>query len=167
MGYRGSRVCGSALNASCLLVAVTHPKNNYSSRTPCSSLLPLLTAHAATSGKQSNFTRKSSNHNKPSEGKAVNPKMTSNLPSTVDLSHQALPPNKQVSALGSLLALPRGVLQTPVLGTRKKSLICRRRKQLLIDAELAGVPPRPSHPPAARPGLTGLLWSTFHRGLCT
>ncbi|XP_024419487.2 SPATS2-like protein isoform X3 [Desmodus rotundus] len=74
---------------------ITHPKNNYSSRTPCSSLLPLLTAHAATSGKQSNFTRKSSNHNKPSEGKAVNPKMTSNLPSTVDLSHQALPPNKQ------------------------------------------------------------------------
>ncbi|KAF6116308.1 spermatogenesis associated serine rich 2 like [Phyllostomus discolor] len=74
---------------------ITHPKNNYSSRTPCSSLLPLLTAHSAASGKQSNFTRKSSNHNKPSEGKAVNPKMTSNLPSTVDLSHQPLPPNKQ------------------------------------------------------------------------
>ncbi|XP_063500976.1 SPATS2-like protein isoform X2 [Symphalangus syndactylus] len=54
---------------------ITHPKNNYSSRTPCSSLLPLLNAHAATSGKQSNFSRKSSTHNKPSEGKAANPKM--------------------------------------------------------------------------------------------
>ncbi|KAK1336521.1 hypothetical protein QTO34_002552 [Cnephaeus nilssonii] len=36
---------------------ITHPKNNYSSRAPCSSLLPLLTAHAAASGKQSNFAR--------------------------------------------------------------------------------------------------------------
>ncbi|XP_027419792.1 SPATS2-like protein isoform X2 [Bos indicus x Bos taurus] len=74
---------------------ITHPKNNYSSRTPCSSLLPLLSAHAATSGKQSNFTRKSSSHNKPSEGKAANPKMASNLPSTADSSHQAVPANKQ------------------------------------------------------------------------
>lgn len=74
---------------------ITHPKNNYSSRTPCSNLLPLLNTHAATSGKQSNFTRKSSNHNKPSEGKAANPKMASNHPSTVDSSHQAMPPNKQ------------------------------------------------------------------------
>ena len=60
-------------------------------------LLPLLSAHAATSGKQSNFTRKSSSHNKPSEGKAANPKMASNLPSTADSSHQAVPANKQVS----------------------------------------------------------------------
>lgn len=82
------------------LVAVTHPKNNYSSRTPCSSLLPLLNAHAATSGKQSNFTRKSSNHNKASEGKAANPKMASNLPSAADSSHQAVPTNKQVSRSG-------------------------------------------------------------------
>ncbi|KAF3824246.1 hypothetical protein GH733_008531 [Mirounga leonina] len=74
---------------------ITHPKNNYSSRTPCSSLLPLLNAHAATSGKQSHFTRKSSNHNKPSEGKAANPKMASNLPSAADSSHQAVPANKQ------------------------------------------------------------------------
>lgn len=75
---------------------ITHPKNNYSSRTPCSSLLPLLNAHAAASGKQSNFTRKSSNHNKPSsEGKAANPKTVSNHPSTADSSHQAMPPNKQ------------------------------------------------------------------------
>ncbi|XP_054441838.1 SPATS2-like protein isoform X2 [Pteronotus mesoamericanus] len=74
---------------------ITHPKNNYSSRTPCSSLLPLLTAHTAASGKQSNFTRKLSNHNKPAEGKAANPKMVSNLPGTADLPHQALPPSKQ------------------------------------------------------------------------
>ncbi|KAB1279000.1 SPATS2-like protein [Camelus dromedarius] len=77
------------------LVAVTHPKNNYSSRTPCSSLLPLLNAHATASGKQSNFPRKSSNHNKPSEGKAANPKVASNLPSAVDSSHQAVPAAKQ------------------------------------------------------------------------
>ncbi|XP_054536026.1 SPATS2-like protein isoform X6 [Pan troglodytes] len=74
---------------------ITHPKNNYSSRTPCSSLLPLLNAHAATSGKQSNFSRKSSTHNKPSEGKAANPKMVSSLPSTADPSHQTMPANKQ------------------------------------------------------------------------
>uniref|UniRef100_A0A8C5VYE2 Spermatosis associated serine rich 2 like n=2 Tax=Microcebus murinus TaxID=30608 RepID=A0A8C5VYE2_MICMU len=74
---------------------ITHPKNSYSSRTPCSSLLPLLNAHAATSGKQSNFTRKSSNHNRPSEGKAANPKMVSSLPSTADPSHQAVPATKQ------------------------------------------------------------------------
>lgn len=92
MGYRGT-----APNTKCFLVAVTHPKNNYSSRTPCSSLLPLLNAHATTSGKQSNFTRKSSNHNKPSEGKAANPKLASNLPSTADSSHQAVPANKQVN----------------------------------------------------------------------
>ncbi|KAM9249035.1 SPATS2-like protein isoform 3-T5 [Dugong dugon] len=74
---------------------ITHPKNNYSSRTPCSSLLPLLNTHSAASGKQSSFTRKSSNHNKPSEGKAANPKMVSNLPNTTDTSHQATPANKQ------------------------------------------------------------------------
>ncbi|XP_059024460.1 SPATS2-like protein isoform X1 [Mustela lutreola] len=74
---------------------ITHPKNSYSSRTPCSSLLPLLNAHAAASGKQSHFTRKSTNHNKPSEGKAATPKMASNLPSAADSSPQAVPANKQ------------------------------------------------------------------------
>ncbi|XP_015095493.1 SPATS2-like protein isoform X1 [Vicugna pacos] len=73
---------------------ITHPKNNYSSRTPCSSLLPLLNAHAAASGKQSSFPRKSSNHNKPSEGKAANPKVAGNLPGA-DSSHQAVPAAKQ------------------------------------------------------------------------
>uniref|UniRef100_A0A2K5KN00 Spermatosis associated serine rich 2 like n=2 Tax=Cercocebus atys TaxID=9531 RepID=A0A2K5KN00_CERAT len=74
---------------------ITHPKKNYSSRTPCSSLLPLKKKHAATSGKQSNFSRKKKTHNKPSEGKAANPKMVSSLPSTTDPSHQAMPANKQ------------------------------------------------------------------------
>ncbi|XP_008831560.1 SPATS2-like protein [Nannospalax galili] len=74
---------------------ITHPKNNYSLRTPCSSLLPLLNAHAATSGKQGHFARKAFNHNKPSEGKAANPKMASGLPNTADHCHQTMPPNKQ------------------------------------------------------------------------
>uniref|UniRef100_A0A8C5L091 Spermatogenesis associated, serine-rich 2-like n=3 Tax=Jaculus jaculus TaxID=51337 RepID=A0A8C5L091_JACJA len=72
---------------------ITHPKNNYSWRTPCSSLLPLLNA---ASGKQSNFARKSSNHNKPFEGKAANPKMSANsLPGTADPCHQTMPASKQ------------------------------------------------------------------------
>ncbi|KAL1770938.1 SPATS2 isoform X2 [Sigmodon hispidus] len=74
---------------------ITHPKNNYSSRTPCTSLLPLLNTHAVASGKQGNFVRKSPHHNKPSEGKVANPKMVSGLPSTADACHQTMPTNKQ------------------------------------------------------------------------
>ncbi|NP_659131.2 SPATS2-like protein isoform X2 [Mus musculus] len=74
---------------------ITHPKNSYSSRTPCSSLLPLLNTHAVASGKQGNFARKSSGHNKPSEGKAANPKMVSGLANTADACHQTMPTNKQ------------------------------------------------------------------------
>lgn len=74
---------------------ITHPKNNYSSRTPCSSLLPLLNTPTVASGKQGNFARKSSNHSKPSEGKVANPKMVSGLPSTADACHQTMPMNKQ------------------------------------------------------------------------
>ncbi|XP_055967797.1 SPATS2-like protein isoform X2 [Sorex fumeus] len=74
---------------------ITHPKNNYSSRTPCSSLQPLLNAHPAASGKQSNFTRKSSSHNKASEGKSANPKMVSSSPTSTDVAHQGVPANKQ------------------------------------------------------------------------
>ncbi|XP_006889137.1 PREDICTED: SPATS2-like protein isoform X2 [Elephantulus edwardii] len=73
---------------------ITHPKNNYSSRTPCSSLLPLLNSHTAALGKQSSFSRKPPSH-KPSEGKAANPKMTSSLPNTTDTSHQTMPTSKQ------------------------------------------------------------------------
>ncbi|KAK2503008.1 hypothetical protein MC885_002665 [Smutsia gigantea] len=74
---------------------ITHPKNSYSPRTPCSSLLPLLNTHAAASGKQSNFPRKPASHNKPSEGKAASPKVASSLPSTADGPHQAMPASKQ------------------------------------------------------------------------
>ncbi|XP_035295119.1 SPATS2-like protein isoform X1 [Cricetulus griseus] len=74
---------------------ITHPKNNYSSRTPCTSLLPLLNTHAVAAGKQGNFARKSSNHNKPSEGKVANPKMVGGLPNTADACHQTMPTNKQ------------------------------------------------------------------------
>ncbi|XP_014640201.1 PREDICTED: SPATS2-like protein isoform X3 [Ceratotherium simum simum] len=74
---------------------ISHPKNSYSPRPPCSSLLPLLTAPASASGKQSNFTRKPSSHSKPPEGKAANPKTASNLPGTADSSHQAVPAHKQ------------------------------------------------------------------------
>nr|XP_008539122.1 PREDICTED: SPATS2-like protein isoform X2 [Equus przewalskii]XP_023478087.1 SPATS2-like protein isoform X2 [Equus caballus] len=73
---------------------ITHPKNSYSSRTPCSSLLPLLSAHAA-AGRQGSFARKPSGHGKPSEGKAPNPKLASSLPSPADSSHQAVPAHKQ------------------------------------------------------------------------
>lgn len=71
---------------------ITHPKNNYSSRTPCSSLLPLLHAHPAASGRQSNFTRKSASHNRPSEGKAANSKPGNSPPTSADTAH---PTNKQ------------------------------------------------------------------------
>lgn len=116
-GSSGGGPLGTARNPKPFLVTVTHPKNNYSSRTPCSSLLPLLNAHAhaATSGKQGNFARKPSNHNKPSEGKVANPKMVSGLPSTADACHQTVPANKQVSRLGRASpALCAGSQQTPV-----------------------------------------------------
>ncbi|KAM6174421.1 SPATS2-like protein isoform 1-T1 [Erethizon dorsatum] len=74
---------------------ITHPKNSYSSRTPCSSLLPLLSTHAAGSGRQSGFTRKSPNHSKGAEGKAANPKLLGGLPSATEPAHQAMPAAKQ------------------------------------------------------------------------
>uniref|UniRef100_A0A8C2VQM9 Spermatosis associated serine rich 2 like n=1 Tax=Chinchilla lanigera TaxID=34839 RepID=A0A8C2VQM9_CHILA len=74
---------------------ITHPKNSYSSRAPCSSLLPLLNAHAAGSGRQSGFARKSPSHSKGTEGKAASPKLLGGLPSAAEPSHQALPAAKQ------------------------------------------------------------------------
>lgn len=76
--------------------------------------------------------------------------MASNHPSTVDSSHQAMPPNKQVSISGvapcaarrGLFALPAGALQTLVLGTWEKLLVCKGIKQQLLDAEVPRVPPR-------------------------
>ncbi|KAM5279748.1 SPATS2-like protein [Ctenodactylus gundi] len=74
---------------------ITHPKNSYSPRPPCSGLLHLLSTHMATPGKQSSFSRKSSNHNKPPEGKAANPKAGSSLSSAADPSHPAAPTKQQ------------------------------------------------------------------------
>lgn len=74
---------------------ISHPKNSYSPRMPCSSLLPLLSAHAAASGRQSGFTRKSPSHSKGPEGKASNPRLTGGLPSAPEPSLQALPAAKQ------------------------------------------------------------------------
>ncbi|XP_023568127.1 SPATS2-like protein isoform X3 [Octodon degus] len=74
---------------------ITHPKNSYSSRAPCSSLLPLLSAHGAGSGRQSGFTRKSSSHSKGTEGKAATSKLLGSLPSAGEPSHQAMPAAKQ------------------------------------------------------------------------
>ncbi|XP_003463405.1 SPATS2-like protein isoform X1 [Cavia porcellus] len=74
---------------------ITHPKNSYSSRAPCSSLLPLLSTHAAGSGRQSGFARKSLNHSKGAEVKAANPKLPGGLPGATEPSHQATPAAKQ------------------------------------------------------------------------
>ncbi|XP_021105431.1 SPATS2-like protein isoform X2 [Heterocephalus glaber] len=74
---------------------ITHPKASYSSRTPCGSLLPLLSTHAAASGRHSGFTRKSPNNSKGPEGKAASPKLVAGLPSTMEPSFQALPVIKQ------------------------------------------------------------------------
>ncbi|NXH10970.1 SPS2L protein, partial [Bucco capensis] len=57
---------------------ISHPKNNYSSRTPCVSLLFSMTSHA--SGKQNTRGRKSSSNTKNSDHKAAS-KVQSHLPS--------------------------------------------------------------------------------------
>uniref|UniRef100_A0A5F8H4Y0 Spermatosis associated serine rich 2 like n=1 Tax=Monodelphis domestica TaxID=13616 RepID=A0A5F8H4Y0_MONDO len=73
---------------------ISHPKNNYSSRTPCSSLLPVLNAHTATSGKQNNYNRKPPSH-KTSDNKAAVTKMPSNPPNANETSPQVIPATKQ------------------------------------------------------------------------
>lgn len=132
-----SGALGPALNTIHSFVAVTHPKNNYSSRTPCSSLLPLLNTHTVASGKQGTFTRKPSGHSKPSEGKAANPKMVSGLANTADACHQTVPTNKQVSHSGPRSALGRGVggrsrgtLQLVAHSAKKETSIDFQRKKM-------------------------------------
>ncbi|XP_044525601.1 SPATS2-like protein [Gracilinanus agilis] len=73
---------------------ISHPKNNYSSRTPCSSLLPVVNAHIATSGKQNSYNRKPPSH-KTSDNKAAITKMPSNPPNTNETSPQVIPATKQ------------------------------------------------------------------------
>ncbi|NXD80107.1 SPS2L protein, partial [Halcyon senegalensis] len=74
---------------------ISHPKNNYSSRTPCSSVLSSMTSHATT-GKQNTHTRKSSSNAKNSDNKPANTKVQSHLSSNPsESSSQGTPTNKQ------------------------------------------------------------------------
>uniref|UniRef100_A0A8B9MTF9 SPATS2-like protein n=1 Tax=Accipiter nisus TaxID=211598 RepID=A0A8B9MTF9_9AVES len=74
---------------------ISHPKNNYSSRTPCNSVLSSMTSHATT-GKQNTHTRKSSSNAKNSENKTASTKVQSNLSSNpTESSSQGTLTNKQ------------------------------------------------------------------------
>ncbi|XP_037997769.1 SPATS2-like protein [Motacilla alba alba] len=74
---------------------ISHPKNNYSSRTPCSLLLSSMTSHATT-GKQNTHNRKSSSNAKNSDNKTTSSKVQS-YPSSnpTESSSQGVPTNKQ------------------------------------------------------------------------
>ncbi|NXY06028.1 SPS2L protein, partial [Pteruthius melanotis] len=73
---------------------ISHPKNNYSSRPPCSLVLSSITSHA-TSGKQNTHTRKSSNA-KNSDNKTASSKVQSHPSSNpTESSSQGVPTNKQ------------------------------------------------------------------------
>uniref|UniRef100_A0A8C8BVX5 Spermatogenesis associated serine rich 2 like n=1 Tax=Otus sunia TaxID=257818 RepID=A0A8C8BVX5_9STRI len=74
---------------------ISHPKNNYSSRTPCSSVLSSMTSHATT-GKQNTHTRKSSSNAKNFDNKPASTKVQSHLSSNpTESSSQGIPTNKQ------------------------------------------------------------------------
>ncbi|KFO14121.1 SPATS2-like, partial [Balearica regulorum gibbericeps] len=73
---------------------ISHPKNNYSSRTPCSSVLSSMTSYATT-GKQNTHTRKSSSNAKNSDNKPANTKVQSHPSSNPTESSHGIPTNKQ------------------------------------------------------------------------
>ncbi|XP_009872346.1 PREDICTED: SPATS2-like protein isoform X2 [Apaloderma vittatum] len=74
---------------------ISHPKNNYSSRTPCSSVLSSMTSHA-TAGKQNTHSRKSSSNAKNSDNRSAGTKVPSHLScSPTESSSQGTPTNKQ------------------------------------------------------------------------
>nr|XP_009503845.1 PREDICTED: SPATS2-like protein isoform X2 [Phalacrocorax carbo] len=74
---------------------ISHPKNNYSSRTPCSSVLSSMTSHATT-GKQNTHTRKSSSNAKNSDNKTASTKVQSHHSSNpTESSSQGILTNKQ------------------------------------------------------------------------
>ncbi|KAM6332353.1 SPATS2-like protein isoform 2-T2 [Podargus strigoides] len=74
---------------------ISHPKNNYSSRTPCSSVLSSMTSHATT-GRQNTHNRKSSSNAKNSDNKTASTKVQSYLSSNpTESSSQGIPTNKQ------------------------------------------------------------------------
>ncbi|XP_009074124.1 PREDICTED: SPATS2-like protein [Acanthisitta chloris] len=72
---------------------ISHPKNNYSSRTPCSLVLSSVTSHGT--GKQNTHTRKSSSNVKNSDNKTASIKVQSHLSSNPPESSQGIPTNKQ------------------------------------------------------------------------
>ncbi|KAM4668670.1 SPATS2-like protein isoform 1-T7 [Amazona ochrocephala] len=74
---------------------ISHPKNNYSSRTPCSSVLSSMTSHAIT-GKQNVHTRKFSSNAKNSDNKPASTKVQSHLSSNpTEAASQGIAANKQ------------------------------------------------------------------------
>ncbi|XP_065493713.1 SPATS2-like protein isoform X3 [Caloenas nicobarica] len=74
---------------------ISHPKNNYSSRTPCSSVLSSMTSRAMT-GKQNAHSRKSSSNAKNSDSKTASAKVQSHPSSSpTESSSQGIPTNKQ------------------------------------------------------------------------
>ncbi|NWH58193.1 SPS2L protein, partial [Geococcyx californianus] len=74
---------------------ISHPKNNYSSRTPCSPALSLMTLHATT-GKQNMHTLKSSSNARNSDSKTSSTKGQSHLSSNpTESSSQGIMTNKQ------------------------------------------------------------------------
>ncbi|NXN58252.1 SPS2L protein, partial [Rynchops niger] len=74
---------------------ISHPKNNYSSRTPCSSVLSSVTSHVTT-GKQNTHSRKSSSNAKNSDNKTASTKAQGHLSSNpTESSSQGIPTNKQ------------------------------------------------------------------------
>ncbi|NXU56508.1 SPS2L protein, partial [Turnix velox] len=73
---------------------ISHPKNNYSSRT-CSSVLSSITSHAAT-GKQNSHSRKSSSNAKNSDARTTSTKAQGHLSSNLtESSSQGITTNKQ------------------------------------------------------------------------
>ncbi|XP_071418627.1 SPATS2-like protein [Pithys albifrons albifrons] len=73
---------------------ISHPKNNYSSRTPCSSVLSSMTSHATT-GKQNTHSRKSSSNAKNSDNKPASIKQSHLSSNPTESSSQGIPTNKQ------------------------------------------------------------------------
>ncbi|NWS73699.1 SPS2L protein, partial [Crotophaga sulcirostris] len=74
---------------------ISHPKNNYTSRTPRSSMLSSMTSHART-GKQNMHTQKSSNNAENSYNKKSSTKGQSHLSSSpTESSSQGIVTNKQ------------------------------------------------------------------------
>ncbi|XP_030133619.3 SPATS2-like protein isoform X2 [Taeniopygia guttata] len=72
---------------------ISHPKNSYSSRTPCSLLLSSMTSHA-TAGKQNTHNRKSSSNAKNSDKTASSKVQSYPSSNPTESSSQGVPTNK-------------------------------------------------------------------------